>query len=116
MKMNKLLSASLAAMTFAAFASTANAACTSTTCSGEISRIFINQGGVLSIRLADTDIGDSSCTATNNYATLQPSNSGFKNFYAMALTAQVSKAPVSLRMVDNSPTCEIQYIVLDTPQ
>jgi len=93
--------------------SAAMAACSSTTCSGTISRLFINQGGVLSIRLNDTDISDSSCTATNNYGTLQPDNAGFKNFYAMALTALAAGNPVSLRMVDNSPTCSIQYIVID---
>lgn len=118
----KTFSKILAATTLAATLMTpiaANAACNNagTSCSGKITRLYINAGGTLYLRLGGTDIpASTTCTASSNYGTLAPTNAAFKNFYAMALTAQASGATTTLRMVDNSPTCEIQYITLDTPE
>ncbi|MFT4654463.1 MAG: hypothetical protein ACI82S_002119 [Patiriisocius sp.] len=94
----------------------ASATCSGASCTGEITRLYINGAGTLYIRLNATDIpAETSCSLGTNYGTLTSDNPAFKNFFAMALTAQALGASTTLRVVDNSPSCEIQYITLNTP-
>lgn len=89
------------------------AECGANSCVGTIERVFLNQGGVLALRLNDLDIRDTSCTLSSNYARLEPTNANFNRFYAMALTAYAGQTPITVRIIPSSASCEIQYLVME---
>ena len=91
------------------------AGCTSTVCTGEIERIFYNAAGDMRIRLKSIDIRTQAqnCTTTANYGVVKTDNPRLKEFYAMALTVMALNKEISMRFLDASNDCEVQYTYVD---
>lgn len=111
MHIKTLLSLSI----FLFFTNLANAACDVNGCNTNISRLYAtnNENGIVYIKVADP-IEPLNCTAPeNSFLSLKSSHPLFKEIYSMLLAATLSNSSVRVRMVDNSPVCEVAYAWLN---
>lgn len=97
------------------FAGLVNSECGENGCNTTIKRLYATGlGDTVYIKIADS-IEPLNCTPRESpYLSLKLSHPLFKEIYSMMLTATVSKSPVRVRMIDNSPVCEISYAWIDT--
>lgn len=90
--------------------STINAACNTGSCTGLVTKIYMTASGTLYIGTDGTET-NLDCTAPGNqYVSLSPTDPGANSMYALLLTAKTTGEPVSIRIVDKSPTCQIAYV------
>ncbi len=92
--------------------SVAFATCSSTTCYGKVTRVYVS-GGTLYIA-TDGDETQLNCTSPSGvYVTIPTSDSMFDAKYATLLTAMSLGKKVGLRIVDNDANCKVSYIYMD---
>lgn len=114
MKLSKHV-ATIGAMASFAFGSAAFAgACSTSSCTATIQKFYVNASGVVYIQLNTTssDTSTLDCTLVSGvYFTIDPNSaSNFQAIYATLLAAGHTARAVTLRVVDGSPNCAIQYI------
>ncbi len=108
--MKKLLCLSIALL----FTGLVNGECAENGCNTTIKRLYATglEGSVY-IKITDS-VEPLNCTPREtSYLTLKTTHPLFKEIYSMMLTATVSKSPVRVRMIDNSPICEVSYTWID---
>jgi len=92
----------------------ASATCTSSTqsCTGQLARVLINDGGDLFLSFEGLDVRDTGCTAASNFMLVDSENPQFRNYYAMALTAFAGGSNIFIRSQTASPSCEVRNMFL----
>ena len=98
----------------------ANASCSSNSCTDEIDRIYAAPGRVY-ISIEDRALAGQklSCQLVSGYYfTLLASHPSFDQIFTLLLAAKnrttaEGRNRVTIRLVDNSPICEISYVVVD---
>lgn len=89
-----------------------NAACGQYFCSGQIQTLYVTMAGDIYVRLVGGFSGVTCTPSGGAYATLQTSSPNLRPMYATLLTAQMTGRPVTLRFVDGSAGCTIQYVTM----
>ena len=96
----------------AVFSSNVYAACSSTSCYGQIERLYIS-GGTLYIS-TDGDESFLDCTSPASvYVTLTTDNPNFKNLYAMMLTSMSLNNNIGFKIETGSSNCKLLYTYMD---
>lgn len=93
---------------------TVYANCANVTCQSiHIDRLYLNAAGPVYVA-TDDDESALNCTPVSNvYLTLNTSDPNADYIYSTLLAAYVAGNPVSIRIDDLSPVCEIRYIFVD---
>ena len=103
----------MSAIALMALGTTVQAACTAKACHDKVERLFITANGNVYVATS----GDESklgCTlAYGMYMKLSVSSPAQKSMYSALLTAQTTGTKALIRIVDNDPACEIQYVTID---
>ena len=88
--------------------------CSSWGCISTISVLYTNTDGAIYIG-TPLDETLANCTAVSGvFFTLNPLSGNAKEVYASLLAAYMSGKKMTLRVKEESPTCELAYVVLDT--
>ena len=89
--------------------------CTATLCRDtRIDRLFATAGGDVLVSPIDGGQSNLNCTANSGqYLTLPQAHPNYDAIFKMLLAAKVARAPIWVRIVDNTPNCEIAYLVLE---
>jgi hypothetical protein len=89
------------------------AACTNTTCTGSIQRLYVNDAGMLYISTDGNELNLDCVPPADIYITLPPTDPNFDRKYAMLLTAMSLDQVVVLRINNGSDGCTLNYITWD---
>ena len=101
----------LLAVSLLLFSSTVLAAtCETNYCVGKVKTIYPSgPHGVVYLK-SEGDMSQLNCNLKDNkYITLKPTNGMFKEIYSMLLAVQMAQKNVTMRIVENSPDCELIY-------
>ena len=100
----------LSALAIAATTATIHAGCTANGCYGvTIDRLSVTDAGKILVGTSGNE-GKLDCTpGAGAYMQLSIRTPGKNAIYSMLLTAQTTKKPVSLRIVNGSAGCTISY-------
>jgi hypothetical protein len=101
----------LAITSSALFAEYALAACSTVACTGKISTLLLTSSGEVRVKL-DQPMSTMNCTLlSGEYAVLKAEHANRDEIYALLLAAHMTGTDgVQVRIVENSPDCEITYV------
>ena len=93
------------------FSSTVMAAnCSTYYCVGKVKTIYPHGGFKVVYLESEGDMSQLNCNLKDNkFITLKPTNGMFKEIYSMLLAAQMAQKNVTMRIIENSPDCELIY-------
>ena len=84
--------------------------CASWGCDATIARLYVQADGNIFVG-TDADETLANCTTVSNvYFTLTPSSTNNKEIYSTLLAAFMADRAISIRIVEGSTNCAIQYI------
>jgi hypothetical protein len=95
---------------------TANAACTATACTGQITKIYMTNTGTLYVgtdgdeRALNCAGGPGNGGVSGVYMSLKEGDVGKNAMYSLLLTAKTTGKPVTIRIQDGSADCRVLYI------
>jgi len=93
-------------------ATAANAACNGYYCQDTIAQLSITDTSVY-ILLTNGVSGLTNCTPySSSWITLPKTNANYASMYAALLAARLSGETVTLRPLDASPNCSLQYMTV----
>lgn len=111
--MKKIL---LSVLTLGAMVVGANAACTTTGCTGQITKLYMTNTGTLYVG-TDGDEKALNCAGgagnggvSGIYMSLKEGDVGKNAMYSLLLTAKTTGQVVSIRIQEGTPDCRVLYI------
>ena len=104
----------LSAIAIAATTTTIHAACTKNGCYGvTIDRLSVTDAGKILVGTSGNEKKLDCTPGAGAYMQLSIRTPGKNAIYSMLLTAQTTKMPVNLRIVNKSDGCTISYAFID---
>ncbi len=89
----------------------AQATCRPTSCTGVIERLYV-AGDRVFVSLVGGLKGLNCTQVSGVYVTLPKGHVTFKETYALLLAGKMTRDPVTLRITEGSPDCQIQYVFI----
>lgn len=106
--MKKLLLA--AAVLSMGFSVNASAGCSTKSCSGKITKLYVRESGNIAVA-TDGDEKALNCKAVSNvYVTLRNDSPNRDAIYSTLLAARASGAKVGVRISEGTSDCKISYV------
>jgi hypothetical protein len=101
----------------------AAASCSATDCTDEIDRIYVSQGGAVYVGIEDRSLAAQKlkCTLVSGwYFTLPTNHPNFHQIFSLLMEAKsrptsTGRNRVTIRILDNSPNCQILYAFVNWP-
>lgn len=83
-------------------------------CSGiYVERLYANSNGLIYVATTGNESNLNCTPVSGGYLSFNLSDPAGDAFYSTLLAAQLANKTVSLRIVDASPGCQVQYLTLD---
>jgi hypothetical protein len=106
-KMKKVL---MSVIAMGAIVVSAEAGCASYGCQGLITSLQVTATGNIQVGTDGTETAMNCTPVANSYAELDLSEAGGNAIYSALLTAQTTKKPILIRIVEGSSNCKIAYV------
>lgn len=106
----------MAALTVGLMAVEVYATCSSTDCTGLVTRLYVNADGTIYVGTDGDEKALNCAGGTGNggvsgvYMSLKEGDVGKNAMYSLLLTAQATKKPVTIRIQEGSSDCRVLYV------